>query len=49
MKTMIYSNNYIISTIKFKNKIDLINYCYENFFKIRLAKSIYLITENKNG
>ena len=32
MKTMIYSNNYIISKIKFKNKIDLINYCYENFF-----------------
>ncbi len=49
MKTMIYSNNYIISKIKFKNKIDLINYCYENFFKIRIAKSIYLITENKNG
>ena len=49
MKTMIYSNNYIISKFNFKNKIDLINYCYENFFKIKLAKSIYLITENENG
>lgn len=45
----IHCEKYIVSIDKFHNEIDLINYLYSVFYKLRNSNKKYLITEKING